>query len=133
MMDRPEEPIKGSAAYTAPELKRQAMSSTDRPLEIKSDCWSAGCILFVTLTGRPAFNYSEFPVQAEKGKYVVPKYVPKDVTDFLATLLEVDYNKRADAASAYEAAQALAGRYQREEDDEEDPESPKSLGGVDLS
>ncbi|CAE7861350.1 unnamed protein product, partial [Symbiodinium microadriaticum] len=88
MMDRPEEPIKGSAAYTAPELKRQAMSSTDRPLEIKSDCWSAGCILFVTLTGRPAFNYSEFPVQAEKGKYVVPKYVPKDVTDFLATLLE---------------------------------------------
>ncbi|OLP81324.1 hypothetical protein AK812_SmicGene38154 [Symbiodinium microadriaticum] len=90
--------------------------------EIKSDCWSAGCILFVTLTGRPAFNYSEFPVQAEKGKYVVPKYVPKDVTDFLATLLEVDYNKRADAASAYEAAQALAGRYQREDDDEEDPE-----------
>ena len=28
-------------------------------------------------------------MQAEKGKYVVPKYVPKDVTDFLATLLEV--------------------------------------------
>lgn len=32
MMDRPTGPLPGSAAYTAPELKRQAMSSTDRPI-----------------------------------------------------------------------------------------------------
>eukprot|EP00438_Fugacium_kawagutii_P026287 Skav224744 [mRNA] locus=scaffold580:7427:17193:- [translate_table: standard] len=35
MIDRPEGPLPGSASYMAPELKRQ---------EIKSDCWSIGCL-----------------------------------------------------------------------------------------
>lgn len=119
MIDRPQGPLPGSASYMAPELKRQAMSSTDRPIEIKSDCWSVGCLLFLMLEGKPAFSYSEFPKRAEKGQYLQPRG-PKEVRDFLATLLEVDYVRRADAQSAWVEAQRLCGQFPRSSDVEAD-------------
>eukprot|EP00435_Cladocopium_sp_Y103_P055521 s1248_g18.t1 len=69
MIDRPEGPLPGSASYMAPELKRQAMSSTGRPIE--------------------------------------PWRCPKEVQEFIATLLQVDYVQRADAQSALAEAQRL--------------------------
>eukprot|EP00913_Durusdinium_trenchii_P002059 g1902.t1 len=78
MIDRPQGPLPGSASYMAPELKRQAMSSTDRPI----DPWR----------GWPS-RTAEFPKRAEKGQYLQPRG-PKEVRDFLATLLEVDYVRR---------------------------------------
>ncbi|CAJ1375957.1 unnamed protein product [Effrenium voratum] len=110
MVDRPEELLNGSAGYVAPELKRQAMSSTAVPLEIKSDCWSGGCVLYFMLEGKAAFNYSEFPKRAEKGQYTAP-LAPKEICSFLATLLQVDYVARAEAHDALREARRLAGAW----------------------
>ncbi|CAJ1339417.1 unnamed protein product [Effrenium voratum] len=129
MVDRPEELLNGSAGYVAPELKRQAMSSTAVPLEIKSDCWSGGCVLYFMLEGKAAFNYSEFPKRAEKGQYTAP-LAPKEICSFLATLLQVDYVARAEAHDALREARRLAGRFQLRGGDES-PRSPQSR--VDLS
>ncbi|CAJ1430477.1 unnamed protein product [Effrenium voratum] len=128
MVDRPEELLNGSAGYVAPELKRQAMSSTAVPLEIKSDCWSGGCVLYFMLEGKAAFNYSEFPKRAEKGQYTAP-LAPKEICSFLATLLQVDYVARAEAHDALREARRLAGRFQLRGGDS--PRSPQSR--VDLS
>eukprot|EP00434_Breviolum_minutum_P010330 symbB.v1.2.009115.t2/scaffold572.1/size185581/4 len=115
MIDRAEGPLPGSASYMAPELKRQAMSSTARPIEIKSDCWSVGCVFYLMLEGKAAFNYSEFPARAVKGDYLAPR-AHKEVRDFLATLLQVDYGRRADAATALADAQRLCRHFPRSSD-----------------
>lgn len=120
MIDRPEGPLPGSASYMAPELKRQAMSSTGRPIEIKSDCWSMGCVFYLMLEGKPAFNYSEFPSRAQKGEYLLPRG-PKEVQQFIATLLQVDYVQRADAQSALAEAQRLCRQFPRSSDVDADP------------
>jgi len=82
----------GTALYVAPEIVNRK-SYWGPPVDI----WSLGIILYVMLSGRFPFrgsNESELYKSIAKGVYITPKGVSEGATKLLASLLDLNPDKR---------------------------------------
>eukprot|EP01056_Protomagalhaensia_sp_Gyna25_P000591 Protomagalhaensia_sp_Gyna_25__590@NODE_1279_length_1986_cov_19_294813_g1020_i0_p1_GENE_NODE_1279_length_1986_cov_19_294813_g1020_i0NODE_1279_length_1986_cov_19_294813_g1020_i0_p1_ORF_typecomplete_len634_score141_73Pkinase/PF00069_25/4_3e66Pkinase_Tyr/PF07714_17/2e43EFhand_7/PF13499_6/8_5e06EFhand_7/PF13499_6/1_3e10EFhand_7/PF13499_6/8_5e08EFhand_8/PF13833_6/0_081EFhand_8/PF13833_6/12EFhand_8/PF13833_6/0_48EFhand_8/PF13833_6/0_001EFhand_8/PF13833_6/0_00012EFhand_1/PF00036_32/3_9EFhand_1/PF00036_3 len=92
--------LRGSAIYMAPEAFQ------DGQLCLKSDIWSAGCIMFNLLTGKFPFDAEDLPLFKEvvtKGELDLKKscgHVSNEARDLLKTIFKKDPRVRCSAATA---------------------------------
>ena len=103
--------ILGTAGYMSPEQAR------GKPVDHRSDIWSFGCVLFETLTGRPAFDTGETVSDAvaailtrEPDWTRLPAQVPDSIRRLLRRSLEKDPDRRLHhiADARLEIADALS-------------------------
>ncbi len=74
-----------------------------KPAGPKADLWSVGCILYEFFAGKPPFKADTDFSALEKiiqGKLTFPKQFPELAKDLCRALLQVDPEKRMDAAQA---------------------------------
>ncbi len=100
----------GTPGYMAPEIVRG-----DREITARADVFSLGCVMFLCLTGRPAFEAEESTAllakillqEAPRLRDVVPG-MPKPLDDLLARMLAKDPHRRmVDAEAVIAAIDAL--------------------------
>jgi hypothetical protein len=96
----------GTPGYMAPEIVRG-----DREITARADVFSLGCVMFLCLTGRPAFEAEESTAllakillqDAPRLRDVVPS-MPRPLDELLARMLAKDPHRRLDDALAVIAA-----------------------------
>eukprot|EP00290_Baffinella_frigidus_P020140 CAMPEP_0180189954 /NCGR_PEP_ID=MMETSP0987-20121128/624_1 /TAXON_ID=697907 /ORGANISM="non described non described, Strain CCMP2293" /LENGTH=315 /DNA_ID=CAMNT_0022144353 /DNA_START=9 /DNA_END=954 /DNA_ORIENTATION=- len=87
----------GSPNYVAPEVLNR------RGYGMECDIWSAGVILYITLTGVPPFNQSTVErkfASIKKAEFSFPEqmwaWISEEAKDLLTRMLTLDTNKRLD-------------------------------------
>jgi serine/threonine protein kinase len=93
--------FRGTAQYCSPEMLENQFFG------VEADMWSLGCILYLMLSGKPAFSELNFIVLCElvnKAKYNLegPEWVQisSEAKDLIRKLLCVDHMKRLTATQA---------------------------------
>ena len=82
----------GSPCYAAPEILKGNIYSG-----LKIDIWSCGIILYMMITGNLPFNDNNqisLYKQIIQGKYYIPSFVPKKLSDLIKNILVTNPKKR---------------------------------------
>jgi Tol biopolymer transport system component/tRNA A-37 threonylcarbamoyl transferase component Bud32 len=91
--------ILGTAAYMSPEQAR------GRPVDRRTDIWAFGCVLYESLTGRPAFAGKTMSdllaavLTTEPDWTTLPEETPAPIRKLLRRCLEKDRKRRLDSAA----------------------------------
>ncbi len=89
--------IRGTAAYMSPE------QACGRAVDVRTDVWAFGCVLFEMLTGRPAFEREDAVetlasvLECEPDWRLLPADLPAVVRVFLERCLDKDPRQRVQA------------------------------------
>ena len=87
--------ICGTLEYQAPEILKLVGTTTD------ADIWSFGILIYEMVTGDPPFKGTDPEIikKVGGGRFTIPKFLSKNLSDLLYSLLRVQPNKRLGSTS----------------------------------